>query len=187
MCVVTRPAFARFEFPPALDVPPRPHWPLAATAQHVVLGHLRRLLTLRDQAYGGDVDAIRRLRVAARRARSALADFGALWRADAVREARRALGKLAQRLGAVRDMDVTLALVREITGGDGAPAQDAAHAALQRRRDALQHELHAALRAFELAGWPSRLLSTFAAEPIDLWRFVDKKELLRDGEDASDS
>ncbi len=178
-----RPAFARFEFPAALDTETEPQWPLAATAQHVVLTQIRRLLSLRDAAWHGEAEAVRRLRVATRRARTALADFAALWDPDEVRAARRALGRLATQLGKGRDLDVALALVDvEIGDRQDAPALLAARAALRRRRLEVLSHVHGALRTFELAGWPARLVTHFAALPLDLWRFIDVQQLLRHDE-----
>jgi CHAD domain-containing protein len=182
-----RPAFARLEFPAALDTHARASWPLAATAQHVLLGHVRRLLTLRESAFDGDSDAIRRLRVAARRARTALADYASVWQADAVRQARRALGRLADRLGGARDLEVTLALAATAAAAQPeSVALRAAITALEQRRTRARASTHDALRDFELAGWPARLVTFFASHPLDLWRYVDVPELLRDGEGTRD-
>ncbi|MEZ5964574.1 MAG: CHAD domain-containing protein [Planctomycetota bacterium] len=183
-----RPAFAHLAFPPALDTDPRPDWPLAAAAQRVILGHVRRLLSLREAAWNADVESVRRLRVAARRARTALSDFQSLFDADLVRDARRALSDLADGLGRTRDLDVLLGLAAELAGErPDNPELAAACRALQRRRDRMQSSLHDALRDFELAGWPSRLVTYFAAAPLDLWRFVDLHHLLQSRESTPDS
>lgn len=185
---VMRPAFARIAFPPALDTGPRPEWPLAATAQHVILGHVRRLLSLREAAWDADVESVRRLRVAARRARTALTDFASLFDARVVQDARRALGRLARSLGKTRDLDVLLAISTDLAAErPEARALAAAHAALLQRRARKQSNLHGALRDFELAGWPSRLVTCFAGAPLDLWRFIDLHHLLQAGESAPDS
>lgn len=183
-----RPAFAQFAFPPALDTDPRPHWPLAATAQHAVLRHVRRLLSLRGAAWEADAEAVRRLRVASRRARTALADFASLFDADLVRSARRALSRLARGLGATRDLDVLLQLTATLAEErPHEPALAAAHAALANRRQQRRTHLHQVLREFELAGWPSRLVTSLASAPIDLWRFVDVHTLLHDDAGTPDS
>jgi len=182
-----RPAFARFTFPPALDTEPRPHWPLGATAQWVVLTHVRRMLSLRDAAWNADPDSVRRLRVAARRARTALADFAALFDRGQVHVARKALGELTERLGTARDLDVVADLAGTMAGErPDVPGLQAAQAAVLEARLDARTDLHAALRDFELSGWPSRLVTCFAGAPIDLWRFVDLRHLLHDGEGAAD-
>lgn len=66
---------------------------------------------LRD---GADVDEVHDLRVATRRARTAATIFADAVDAKELRRAKRELRRLADRLGAVRDLDVMLGLV---TGG----------------------------------------------------------------------
>lgn len=64
----------------------------------------------------GDVPAIKALRAAARRSRAALAIFSPELKAKPVRRLRRALKRMEDVLGAVRDWDVLLADAREALG-----------------------------------------------------------------------
>jgi CHAD domain-containing protein len=172
-----RPAFARFEFPPALAAEPAPGWPLAALAQHAALTQLRRLLSLRDDACNGEADAIRRLRVAARRLRTALATFAALWSRERVRDARRALRALTDALGRDRDREVLLDTVEHALEGRNAGASaEAARTVIAHARGAVQPAVAKGLATFEHGGWPAQLLTWLGTEPLDLWQFVASTE-----------
>jgi CHAD domain-containing protein len=96
-----------------------------------------------------DLEFLHDLRVATRRARSALRLFVPLYGESRCAELRGELGWVAERLGAVRDLDVHLERLHdELARAGAAPGRDAGlAAALQDRRGPALAELRKALRS----------------------------------------
>lgn len=137
--------------PHADDAPPTP-----ADAFAHILGHLLDVLLHHATRLADGPEAVHQMRVAVRRARSAVSMFGHVFGAEALAPLRAPLRELNARLGPTRDWDVlvgeTLPTVLAALPGDDRLAR--LIAAAQRRRDA--H--HRALETW-LAGPEFRLLT----------------------------
>ncbi len=83
-----------------------------------------------------DADALHALRVACRRTRVALAEFGDQLAPGARREARDALRELRRRLGLIRELDVNLAMLATFAGRHGEAAAFARDRLERRRAEA---------------------------------------------------
>jgi triphosphatase len=93
----------------AAVAPLEPSDPFAEAGRKVLARHLARLLDRQPQAQTGEQLALKQMRVATRRMRSAWRVFDGAYRRTAQRRHLRALRAVARRLGAVRDLDVLLA------------------------------------------------------------------------------
>ena len=100
-----------------------------------------------EEVLARDVDAVHDMRVASRRLRVALSNFSVCFDSDRRRQMRARLGKLADALGGVRDLDVLIASLNQ-SKTSAAPDERKHIAALIRR-----------LRARRLRRY--RLLETF--------------------------
>ncbi|GAC1299420.1 MAG: hypothetical protein NVSMB19_03520 [Vulcanimicrobiaceae bacterium] len=95
---------------------------------------------------GDDTRAVHDMRVGIRRARVALATFEACFPAKGLRALRRATRRVGRKLGAVRDADVHLAVLRTTLGG----ASDADRPGIVYAIDSLLESRRDALAAFAI-------------------------------------
>nr|MBA2254698.1 CHAD domain-containing protein [Chloroflexota bacterium] len=125
----------------------RPDDSLADAGRKVLGMHLARMLAREAGTRSGDVEDLHKMRVATRRMRAAWRTFEGAYRPKRARRYVRELKAVADRLGAVRDLDVQLEALAAYA--ETAPAQAAALAPLaetwQHRRDVARDELLAAL------------------------------------------
>lgn len=110
------------------DVPPDPDAPAGVVVRDAVAAALARFRLHEPRARSGDDEAVHQMRVATRRLRSDLRTFRPLLNETWARSLRDELKWLADRLGAVRDLDVMIARL-----------QDQAAEAAPHDREALQH------------------------------------------------
>ncbi len=167
------PSFAAVEFPPLLGAEPDPAWELGVYAQVVVLKYFRDLLNQRSIVWDNqDVEGVHRIRVAARRCRTALQTFGALWDAAEVQRFQKYLSSFADTFGISRDLDVMLIFLREqlkAALGERRAAYSWLLARNTEKREAEQPRLEQVLLKLESDGFPQALTAYFSRTPVDLW------------------
>jgi inorganic triphosphatase YgiF len=140
---------------------------LDAIARHYVR---RKTRSLRHAAHrvrtDGDADAIHDMRVATRRLRSILVNMDEMgvYRRKPIRKLREALGRIARTLGAVRDLDIILALLAKLGAAPEAKKKDGHDepiarlvAGLRTRRDHAYAELLDAMKRSDYDDALSRL------------------------------
>lgn len=121
-------------------------------ARHVLslrLEAVRMLLPLAAERWREDVEHVHQLRVATRRAASAMSAFGGCLKPKRAEEAGKTLKKLRKAAGAARDADVHLELfesLRERTDGDERVAVERAIESIRAEREHVQPRL---IRAHE--------------------------------------
>jgi len=172
------PVFAEVEFPPVVSEPLDCSATLGVSAQCIVLRHFREMLEQREHAWHADeVEAVHRLRVAARRTRTALQTFGSLWEGN--REAQqhlKTLSDFADAFNSARDLDVMF-IYRNEQLGRADDHRNPAITWLLTRNEKLREEqrprLHKALRLLEKKRVPEKFVSYFSRKPFDLWPPVD--------------
>jgi len=167
------PRFAAVEFPPLIDGEPDPAWSFGIYAQYVVLHFFRELLEQRRVVWDNeDIEGVHRIRVAARRCRTALQTFSTLWDAAEVQRFQQYLARFADAFGAARDLDVMLIYLREQLAVADGERQAAYRWLLERnaeKRAAEQPRLEQALQRFEDDGVPAALTAFFSRLPVDIW------------------
>lgn len=96
--------------------------PLDAVVRHALRHHLQKLLVAQRQVFeqGADPDAIHDMRVATRRIRTTLqsVEGAGVFSDKRLESLRRRLSKVAEALGAVRDVDIFLERVNDWVSGD---------------------------------------------------------------------
>ena len=109
---------------------------LSEAGRKVLRMHLLRMLEAERGSRDGDVESVKKMRVATRRMRAAWRVFNGAYKQGLQRRYVGELRQVAQTLGAVRDMDVQLERVREYTatGSTGAAIEPLIDE-WQRRRD----------------------------------------------------
>jgi CHAD domain-containing protein len=168
------PEFAEVAFPPIVAAPLDCTAPLGVAAQCIVLRHFHEMLEQREPAWRADeVEAVHRLRVAARRTRTALQTFAVLWGGS--NEAQRhlkSLSEFADAFNSARDLDVMIIYLSEQLS-KAEPSQQPAITWLLTRNEALREkqrpQLQRALRKLEKDRVPERFVSYFSRKPFDLW------------------
>jgi CHAD domain-containing protein len=164
---------AEVEFPPLLDLPADPEWSLGASAQHAVLRYFRELLAQRQVVLdNADIEGVHEIRVAARRCRTALQTFRALWREADARRFEDYLEKFATTFGVARDLDVMLLYLHEqieqAQGERAAALNWLLERNTQRRLDE-QPRLGKVLRRMERDSFHLAFVAYFSKLPVDLW------------------
>lgn len=167
------PSFAAVEFPLLLSAEPDPAWELGIYAQFVVLKYFRDLLAQRSVVWDNqDVEGVHRIRVAARRCRTALQTLGALWDAAEVQRFQKYLSRFADTFGVSRDLDVMLIYLREQLATVQGERRAAYSWLLERnaeKRDAEQPKLKRVLLQLENDGFAQALVAYFSRTPVNLW------------------
>lgn len=167
------PAFCDVEFPPAALEPLDCAAAFGPAAQAIVLRHFRELLEQREHVWdNAEVEAVHRIRVAARRTRTALQTFAALWPAGESRPYLDELADFADRFNAARDLDVMIIYLREQLRDAETGRRAALEWLLERNielRRKEQPKLERALLRFERRKQPQRFVDYFARKPLDLW------------------
>ncbi len=126
--------------------------PVDAVVRHALRRHLRMLLVAQRQVIeqGADPDAIHDMRVATRRIRTTLqsAEGAGVFSDKRLESLRRRLSKVADALGAVRDVDIFLERINNWVSGDRdrETSLDTLRATLARRRYDNYEQLMALLR-----------------------------------------
>ena len=103
---------------------------------------LRRLLSFDPHARLGDTEGVHQLRVSARRLRSVIRTFLPIVRPEKIEPVVEDLRWLGQVLGAVRDLDVLDAHLRQESGDDAAPFIEALAQRRAKARAALSQALN---------------------------------------------
>ena len=123
----------------------RPDEPMAEAGRAILRFHFERMLAEEEGTRKGeDPEALHRMRVATRRQRAALRIVARHFRKKAVRDFRDELRTLAERLGAVRDLDVLIERFQAYRSALGAETAHALEPLLddwRRRRDVARHEM----------------------------------------------
>jgi CHAD domain-containing protein len=168
------PEFAEVEFPPIVSEPADCSAPLGISAQSIVLRYFREMLEQREPAWrADDAEAVHKLRVAARRTRTALQTFSVLW--DSSREAQqhlRSLSEFADAFNAARDLDVMIIYLGEqLVKADEhrRPAITWLLTRNEKLREEQRPKLHKALRKLEKQRVPEKFVAYFSRKPYDLW------------------
>lgn len=156
-----------------VDEPADPAWDLGTYAQHTILRLFKALLVQRRVVWDNqEVEGVHQIRVAARRCRTALTTFGALWDADEVRRRQKYLSRFADAFGPARDLDVMVIYLGELLDS-AAGERRTAYAWLRQRnierRQAEQPRLERVLRQLEQAGFARDFIDFFSARPVNLW------------------
>jgi CHAD domain-containing protein len=139
------------------DLPLRSDDPTPEVGRRILRAQLRRLLD-RERGFlaASGPEEIRRMRVAARRLRATWRAFGSAYTGRTPDRLRRRLGRLADALSAVRDLDVLLGRLDEHVAGPGGDAPDAfagLAAAVTARRAAALRSLGAELASPRHRQW----------------------------------
>jgi CHAD domain-containing protein len=167
------PQFKDIDFPPVVDEPADPAWDLGTYAQHTILRLFKALLAQRRVVWDNqEVEGVHQIRVSARRCRTALQTFGALWDADEVRRRRKYLSRFADAFGRARDLDVMVIYLSELLAGAAGERRTAYAWLLQRnieRRRAEQPKLERVLLKLEESDFARDFVGFFAHRPVDLW------------------
>lgn len=181
------PEFAEVEFPPVLAEPLSPAWDLGVGAQHIVLTHFREMLGWRAGVWRNtEVEAVHQIRVSARRCRTALQTFAALWPDRQSAKFAGYIARFADAFGTARDLDVMLLwLAEQLQSADSDRA--AAYSWLLERNAAKRAEaqpsLEAALLKLEADGFPVAFVAYYSRLPLDLWELpgLGSSEEAQDG------
>jgi CHAD domain-containing protein len=167
------PQFSEIEFPPVVDEPADPAWLLGVYAQHTVLRFFKALLDQRQVVWDNqEVEGVHRIRVAARRCRTALQTFGGLWSAGRVKRYRKYLANFADAFGVSRDLDVMVIYLRERLAEAQGERATAYRWLLERnieRRLQEQPRLEKTLLRLESRGFAAEFIDYFSSQPVDLW------------------
>jgi CHAD domain-containing protein len=167
------PDFTAPDFPPLIELPLDPDWELGPAAQHTVLKYFRELLDQRAHVWANeDIEAVHKIRVAARRTRTALQTFADLWPADAQRKWLALLADFASAFDAARDLDVMIVYLREQMD-DASPERRSAFEWLLARNVELRAEqqpkIEDTLARMERKKLAQRFVAYFATHPTNLW------------------
>jgi CHAD domain-containing protein len=168
------PEFAEVEFPSIVSEPLECSAPLGISAQCIVLRHFREMLEQREHAWQAqEVEAVHRLRVAARRTRTALQTFSVLWQSSS--EAQRHLKSLsdfADAFNSARDLDVMIIYLGEQLSKADEQRKPAITWLLTRNeklREQQRPKLQLALRKLEKDRVPEKFVTFFSRKPFNLW------------------
>jgi CHAD domain-containing protein len=169
----SKPDFAAVDFPPLVAETLSPGWPLAASAQYLALRYFSELLSHREGAWdAGHPESIHQIRVAARRARTALQTFSSLWSGKEAARYLDMLADFASSFDAARDLDtMILYLEAEVERAEG-PRRTALALLLEhnlQRRAEVQPLIRKALLRFEKGKEAKRFVEFFSRRPLDLW------------------
>jgi CHAD domain-containing protein len=124
------------------------------------------LLQAMPAAQAGDQTSVHQARVASRRLRQALPLLGVRADADALTRADRRVRRITRALGPVRELDVTLLLLAELSRKRAAPARAIARvrAAVTEERQARRRDMLAAIKPSKLNKLRKRLVAVAAPE-----------------------
>jgi len=166
------PQFVQVAFPPVVDLPPDPDWPLGVYAQHCILTRFKKLLEQRGVVWQNtEHEGVHQIRVAARRCRTALVTFSELWEAGEARRFNKLLSRFASAFGNARDLDVMVEYIEQRRSAE--PGEHPAYDWLLERnmsaRDAEQPGLEETLTEFEDEETAREVVDFFSRHPYDLW------------------
>lgn len=137
-------------------------------AAEVLRGRLAEVLENREAALQtADIEGVHRMRVAIRRLRCALRDFSPWMKRRFLRDSEKDFKKLADALGAARDLDVEIAALERLRSkAKGEKIQKGIGKMIERRRarrEAVQPALRDALEAAKLEDARGRFLAAVGA------------------------
>ncbi len=161
------------EFPPVLDLPADPGWDLGTLAQYTVLLHFRQMLKRRQEVLDNtDIEGVHKIRVAARRTRTALQTFASLWDAAQVKHFQGSLADFASSFNVARDLDVMVVYLNERMAnaqGKRATAYEFLLARGSDQRAAEQPGLVQSVADLDADGFPDSFIDYFSHTPYNLW------------------
>ncbi|MEZ5338431.1 MAG: CHAD domain-containing protein [bacterium] len=166
------PQFSMPDFPPLVSAQPDPAWPLGQWCQFILLRYMQDLLAQREVVWRNEqVEGVHQIRVSARRLRTALQTFHALWEPAQVRKHSRYLAEFADTFGVARDLDVMIIYLDSQLHGAHRERRAALNWMLESKRRlrlAQQPELEEALRRLEADEYPRRFVELFSSKPFDI-------------------
>ncbi len=166
------PVFSSPRFPANLDTEPSADWQFSHWCQFILLRYMRELLEQREVVWRNEqVEGVHQIRVAARRLRTALQTFSALWDSSAVRQHAKYLARFADTFGVARDLDVMILYLEAQLHGAHRERRAALEWMLERKRRlraAQQPMLEEALLKLEEDGYPAAFVEFFSSNPCDL-------------------
>ncbi len=171
---MAQPHFAEVQLPPQVSEPMDCGWSLGISVQCIVLKYFSEMLEQRAPAWSADeVEAVHKLRVAARRTRTALQTFSVLWegKSEAARHLK-ALGDFAEAFNMARDLDVMIIYLREQLEKSESENRAALIWLLKRNEQLREKQrplLHKALAKLEKQRVPEKFVAFFSKYPFDLW------------------
>jgi CHAD domain-containing protein len=142
-------------------MPPRTH------PEQVIRQRLRALVRSLPKALEGDARAIHKTRVASRRVREALPIVLASAPGKKSRKLRTRVERVTRALGPVREIDVSIALVKELSRPETAVAWDAVHQQLQAERRKQYARVPAKLEGLDVRRFQARVLRLMERAPDD--------------------
>lgn len=164
------------EFPPLLAEPLDPEWELGVAAQHIVLSHFREMLNWRSAVIKNlDVEAVHQIRVSARRCRTALQTFAALWPDKTARRFASYIASFADSFGTARDIDVMIIWLEQQLAAADTERASAIRWLIARnraRREAEQPGLEQAIFKLDQDGFPAAFIAYYSRLPLDLWELA---------------
>jgi CHAD domain-containing protein len=141
---------------------------LAACARAIVETRFLEVWHYRSGTIAGeDIEELHSMRVSTRRLRSALRNFGPCFDRAGLRTHSRQLRELADRLGAVRDLDVRIAWLEKLREGapaDAAPGIDLLVDRSRRVREIARRPMIELLERLERNRYDARFLSFVRGE-----------------------
>lgn len=165
--------FTDIAFPDIVSEPLDGSRPFAVSAQATILRYFKELLDARPGVRANeDIEAVHEIRVAARRTRTALQTFAALWSESQCRRWLDYLAKLADTFTIARDTDVLIEyLTKQLKSAEGqrAIAMSWLLERARQRREEEQPGLEKLLRRSEKDGSAQEFVKFFSTTPVDLW------------------
>ncbi|MCB1185726.1 CHAD domain-containing protein [bacterium] len=166
------PDFSVPVFPAVLDSPPDPDGQLGPWCQYILLRYMQDLLAQRDVVWRNEQkEGVHQIRVAARRLRTALQTFSALWEPSVVKRHTSYLADFADTFGIARDLDVMIIYLEGQLHGAHRERRAALMWMLERKRRLRleqQPELEEVLRQFETDRYAHDFVDYFSSKPFDL-------------------
>lgn len=158
-------------------------------ARNIFSDLYRTIISYEEGVRAGDVEAVHDMRVACRRMRVALSNFAACCRPEVGRTIRARLGRLADALGALRDLDVMIAALKKRSSALTAEQRlyvKGLTRRLQARRLLRCRQLQDYLRGDDYAGFRRDFLALMqdSSEHLSGDKPVDKEETEQHGKGA---
>jgi CHAD domain-containing protein len=149
------------------EAPPTPTETLERLAKGIFAELHQAIILQEEGVLSGDIEAVHDMRVASRRLRVALSNFAVCCAPDENRRMRKLLGRLAEALGEVRDLDVMIAALKQYQTSlppDRRRPVGAIIRRLQARRRQRRHQLETFLRGEDYTSFKREFPSLIVAE-----------------------
>ena len=167
----------QYKMPPILAKPLQAIWPTGLAAQYIVLSSFRNMLDCRQAVLDNqDTEGVHKIRVAARRTRTAMQTFAGLLPGKMVKRHRSRLAKFTRAFGTARDLDVLLEYLAdrdESATGDKKTRALAAIAYILQLRQLEQPKLETAIAELDEGGFAKAFISKVSHSPYNLWELGD--------------